>query len=244
MRRILNPLLGRTFKSSNFRRLIHSAFTRLQSLNTHRRRRYSQDRDDVVRLLQQDGLHNLALSRCEQVIKHQNLLDAYGMIEGYLNLLMDRIYLLVQQRECPDELKEAASGVVYAASRCRDFPELEEIKSVLTSRFGREFSGRAVELRNNSGVNELMMQKLSTRKPNMESKMNLLRAIASENVIALQLHQDQPSLPYQEKLEGNKRENRGGPIAKKSNGSSSSTSMHDKPKNTSPYRTRSSTRKR
>ena len=45
------------------------------------------------------------------------------------------------------------SSVVFAASRCEDFPELEEIKSVLSSRFGREFAARAVELRINNTVN-------------------------------------------------------------------------------------------
>jgi hypothetical protein len=56
-------------------------------------------------------------------------------------------------RECPDELKEAISGLIYAASRVGDFPELQEIRSTLTSRFGKEFAARAIDLRNNCGVN-------------------------------------------------------------------------------------------
>lgn len=55
-------------------------------------------------------------------------------------------------RECPEELKEAASGVLYAASRCGDFPEIQEIRAILTSRFGKEFASRAIELRNNCRV--------------------------------------------------------------------------------------------
>ena len=54
---------------------------------------------------------------------------------------------------CPDELREATSGMLYAASRCGDFPELQEIRAVLTSHFGKEFAARAIELRNNCGVN-------------------------------------------------------------------------------------------
>lgn len=56
-------------------------------------------------------------------------------------------------RECPDELEEAISGIIYAASRCGDFPELQEIRAVFTSRYGKEFADRAVELRNNCRVN-------------------------------------------------------------------------------------------
>lgn len=54
---------------------------------------------------------------------------------------------------CPDELREATSGLLYAASRCGEFPEIQEIRAVLTSHFGKEFAARAIELRNNCGVN-------------------------------------------------------------------------------------------
>lgn len=56
-------------------------------------------------------------------------------------------------RECADELKEALSSLIYAASRCGELPELQEIRRILTSVFGKEFAARAVELRNNCGVN-------------------------------------------------------------------------------------------
>jgi hypothetical protein len=92
---------------------------------------------------------------------------------------------------CPDELKEAISSLLYAASRCGEFPELQEIRAVLTSRFGKEFASNAIELRNNCGVNHKMMQKLSTRLPGLERRMEVLKEIASEHNIVLQF--DGPS---------------------------------------------------
>lgn len=56
-------------------------------------------------------------------------------------------------RECPDELKEAISSLIYSSSRCGDFPELIEIRSVFQSHFGKEFVACSIELRNNCGVN-------------------------------------------------------------------------------------------
>ncbi|XP_038884436.1 uncharacterized protein LOC120075284 isoform X1 [Benincasa hispida] len=225
MRRILNPLVGRSFKSSDFRRLVQSAFTRLRALKNHHHRRYSEGRDDVVRLLQ-DGLSGLALSRCEEMIEHQNLLDAYGMIEGYLNLLMESIYLLGRGRECPDELKEAVSSVVFASSRWKDFSELEDIKSILTSQFGKEFTGRAVELRNNNSVNDSIMQKLSTRKPNMDSKMNLLKVIASDNGITLQLNEEDALCSSIQTRKRSRQQNRSETLATNSYQTRSSSRKH------------------
>lgn len=56
-------------------------------------------------------------------------------------------------RECPDELKEAVSSLIFATSRCGGFPELQQIREMFVSRFGKEFAARAAELRNNCGVN-------------------------------------------------------------------------------------------
>lgn len=55
-------------------------------------------------------------------------------------------------RECPDELKEAISGLIFASSRCGDFPELQKIREIFKSRYGAEFDARAVQLRNYCGV--------------------------------------------------------------------------------------------
>lgn len=59
-------------------------------------------------------------------------------------------------RECPEELKEAISGLIFASSRCGDFPELVEIRSVITSRFGKECTAKAIELRNNCAVSSMV----------------------------------------------------------------------------------------
>lgn len=56
-------------------------------------------------------------------------------------------------RECPKELKEAISGMMFASSRCGEFPELQKVREMLTLWFGKEFVARAVELRNNCSVN-------------------------------------------------------------------------------------------
>lgn len=57
------------------------------------------------------------------------------------------------RRECPDELKEVISSLIFASSRCGEFPEVQKIREVFTLRFGQEFAARAVELRNGCGVN-------------------------------------------------------------------------------------------
>lgn len=199
----LDALLGRSFKTSKFKALVNLALARLAVLKNQKQTRFSLARSDVVQLLNL-GHQDRALLRVEQVIKEQNMLDAFAMIEGYCLLLSERVKLVEHDnRECPEELKEAISSLIFAASRCGEFPELQQIRALFTSRYGKEFTSRAVELRNNCGVNPKMIQKMSTRQPSLEARMKVLKEIANENGIALKLEEEEaPTIASEEKLIG------------------------------------------
>ncbi|CAI9756089.1 unnamed protein product [Fraxinus pennsylvanica] len=188
MGRKLDALLGKGFKTSKFKATLNLALSRLSVLKNQRHARCSVARSDVVEFLNL-GHHDRALLRVEQVIKEQNMLDVFTVMEGYCNLLIERINLIEQEKVCPDELKEAASSLIYATTRCGEFPELHELRAIFISRYGKEFAARAAELRNNCGVNLQIIQKLSTRMPSLESKMKVVKEIASEYNIVLQIEE-------------------------------------------------------
>ncbi|KAK4764632.1 hypothetical protein SAY86_025722 [Trapa natans] len=154
MGRKLDRLLGRGrgFRPSKLKPLLSLALVRLSVLKAQRQVSSSNSRSDVLQLLQL-GHGERALYRVEQVIKDQNMVDVYLLMERYCNLLIERVDLVEQERECPGELKEAVSSLIYASSRCGEFPELIQIRSVFQSYFGKEFVACSIELRNNCGVN-------------------------------------------------------------------------------------------
>ncbi|KFK43596.1 hypothetical protein AALP_AA1G146900 [Arabis alpina] len=182
----LDALLGRSFKTNKFKSLLNLALTRLSILKNQRQVRFTQAVSDVAELLKL-GQHENAYHRVEQVVKDQNTLDVLFFIHDYFTLLVDRVHLFENNRDCPDELLEAVSSLLFAASRIGEFPELQEIRHVLISRFGKDLAARSVELRNNCGVNPKIIQKLSTRHPPREVKMKVLKEIAAENNIVLKL---------------------------------------------------------
>ena len=53
----------------------------------------------------------------------------------------------------PEELREAAAGLLCATERCGGLPELQEVRTILAAKFGREFVSAASELRSGCGVN-------------------------------------------------------------------------------------------
>ncbi|OMO90241.1 hypothetical protein CCACVL1_07440 [Corchorus capsularis] len=204
----LDALLGRAFKPSKFKSHISLAISRLAVFKNQRQVRCNQARSDVVQLLQL-GHHDRALLRVEQVIKEQNMLDVFVMLEGYCNLVIERIHFIEQDRVCPEELKEAISGLLFASSRCGDFPELQEIRAVFTARYGKEFAARAIELRNNCGVNTKIIQKLSTRQPDLQNRRDVLKEIAAENGIALPV--EEISVSSEENMDVSKKESQAKP---------------------------------
>ncbi|CAL9214829.1 unnamed protein product [Arabidopsis halleri] len=184
----LDALLGRSFKTNKFKSLITLALTRLSILKNQRQARLSQAISDVTELLKL-GHHENAYHRVDQVVKDQNTLDVLFFIHGYFTLCIDRIHLFEHNRDCPEELLEAVSGLLFAASRIGEFPELQEIRSVLISRFGKDLAARSIELRSNCGVDRKIIQKLSTRHSPKEVRMKALKEIAAENNIVLKLEE-------------------------------------------------------
>ncbi|XP_071686441.1 uncharacterized protein [Rutidosis leptorrhynchoides] len=195
----LDALLGRKFKASKLKTTINLAISRLAILKNQRHARFTIARSDLIQLLRLN-YHEQALIRVDQVIKDQNMLDVYGMIHDYCLLFKQRINLLEQSNDCPEELKEAASSMLYAAPRCGEFPELQEIRGLLTTRFGKEFANNAIELRSNCIVSQKMIQKLSSKQSSLECRMMMLTGIAKENGIVLQLEKFSPEIIIKEKL--------------------------------------------
>ena len=61
--------------------------------------------------------------------------------------------VLVSCRDCPEDLKEAISSIVFAAPRSSDLPELMAARQIFGLKYGKEFILAAEELRPGCCVN-------------------------------------------------------------------------------------------
>ncbi|KAL6126045.1 hypothetical protein ACLB2K_074096 [Fragaria x ananassa] len=83
-------------------------------------------------------------------------------------------------RDCPSELREAISSIIFSAPRCSEVPDLLQIKNLFTAKYGKEFIAAASELRPDSGVNRTIIEKLSVSAPSGEERLKVLKEIAQE----------------------------------------------------------------
>ncbi|KAF7819712.1 IST1-like protein [Senna tora] len=152
------------------------AVSRIKLLKNKREVQLKQLKRDVAKLLQ-SGQDQIATIRVEHVVREEKTMTAYDFIEIYCELIAARLPIIESQKNCPTDLKEAISSVIFASPRCADIPELSDVRKHITAKYGKEFVSAAVELRPECGL----VEKLSAKAPDGPTKIKILNAIAEEH---------------------------------------------------------------
>lgn len=175
-------MFGKSFKSAKCKTTLRLAISRMKLIKNKSDLQMKQMRRDLAQLLQ-SGQEASARIRVEQIIREQNMMAAREFIELFCELIVARLPIIESQKNCPIDLREAISSLIFAAPRCADIPELIEIRSLFGSKYGKEFVAAAAELRPDCGVNRTIIEKLSVRTPSGEVKLKLMKEIATEHQI-------------------------------------------------------------
>ncbi|KAL9399332.1 hypothetical protein Peur_008293 [Populus x canadensis] len=175
-------MLHRSFKPAKCKTSLKLASSRIKLLKNKREAQVKQLKRELAQLLDA-GQERTARIRVEHVVREEKTLAAYELIEIYCELIVARLPIIESQKNCPIDLKEAISSVIFASPRCADVPELMDIRKHLTAKYGKEFVSAAVELRPDCGVSRLLVEKLSSKSPDGPTKIKILTAIAEEHNI-------------------------------------------------------------
>uniref|UniRef100_A0A6N2MAM3 PIN domain-containing protein n=1 Tax=Salix viminalis TaxID=40686 RepID=A0A6N2MAM3_SALVM len=157
------------------------AVARIKLLRNKREAVMRQMRRDIALLLR-SGQDATARIRCvvvEHVIREQNVFAANEFIELFCELVVSRLSIIAKRRECPADLKEGIASLIFASPRCSEIPELVALRKIFEKKYGKDFVSAATDLRPNSGVNRLLIDKLSVRPPSGEVKLKVMKEIAN-----------------------------------------------------------------
>ncbi|XP_042426493.1 IST1-like protein isoform X2 [Zingiber officinale] len=199
----ISSILRRGFNSSECKAEAKMAMFRIKLLRNKREAQVRQMRRDVALLLE-SGRNETARIRVEHVIREQNVMAANDIIELFCELIVARLPIIAKQRECPLDLKEGISSLIFASPRCSDIPELSRLLLIFEKKYGKEFVSTATELRPESEVNRMLIQKLSVKKPTGEVKLKVLKEIAKEYQVQWDSTESEQELlkPPEEVIEG------------------------------------------
>ncbi|XP_074274867.1 uncharacterized protein LOC141598933 [Silene latifolia] len=176
---MLNQLFNRGVLGARCKTCLNLAISRIKLLKNRRDAQLKQMRKEIALFLQ-SGQEAIARIRVEHVIREQNTLAAYEIIEMFCEFVLARVPILESQRECPIELREAITSIIFAAPRCSDLPDLLQIKNLFTAKYGKEFISAISELRPDTSVNRTIIEKLSVCAPPGQEKLKTLKEIARE----------------------------------------------------------------
>ncbi|GMY11125.1 IST1-like protein [Fagus crenata] len=196
-------LFRRGFNSSKCKTAAKMAVARIKLLRNKREVVVKQMRRDIALLLQ-SGQDATAQIRVEHVIREQNVLAANEFIELFCELVVARLSIISQQRECPADLKEGIASIIFASPRCSEIPELVALRNIFEKKYGKDFVSAATDLRPNCGVNRMLIDKLSVRTPGGEVKLKIMKEIAKEHQIQWDTTESEVELlkPPEERIEG------------------------------------------
>ncbi|KAL8480123.1 hypothetical protein ACS0TY_026887 [Phlomoides rotata] len=166
---MLDGILGRGF-SAKCKSLMKTTRSRIDVV---RRRAEAKQRflnEDLAKLLS-NGLDINAYGRTEEFIAGMNLLWSYKFVEQSCEYIGKQLSRMQKEGECPEECREAVASLMYAAARFSDLPELRELRDIFQQRYGSCME---------AFVNQKLIEKLSTRPPSKEKRLQVLQDIASE----------------------------------------------------------------
>lgn len=137
---------------------------RIQIASNKKSALLKQSMREVALLLAEDPpREEKAKIRAEALIRDDNMIEAYEILQLECELLHERIKLIQYSKTCPQDLVSVISTLIWASHRV-DFEELNLIRKQFSAKYGKVFVEHA--MRNVGGVlNERVVSKLSIEPP-------------------------------------------------------------------------------
>ncbi|XP_042056623.1 uncharacterized protein LOC121801239 [Salvia splendens] len=145
--------------------------TRIEIITKKRNATQKYLRNDVADLLR-NGMDSHAFDRAEGLLAEMNRSQCYQLIDEYCEHILKNLPAMNKQGECPEECREAAASLMFAAARFADLPELRELRTMFSERYGKSLDYY---------VSKQLTEKLKPDPPSKEAKLLLLHEIAAES---------------------------------------------------------------
>ncbi|OMP09583.1 hypothetical protein COLO4_05333 [Corchorus olitorius] len=167
-------------KASKCKKLIKRVQCRLKLLKNKRNSIVKQLREDIAQLIKL-GYEETAFKRAEQLFKDESILAVYDMLDSFCEFINIQLSYIRRNKDCPNDINEAVSSLIFASARCADLPELPAIRKLFGERYGQRFATAAVELLPGNLVNREIKEKLSIKSVSDDAKYRLFDEIVRDH---------------------------------------------------------------
>ncbi|KAL3159859.1 hypothetical protein ABBQ38_010260 [Trebouxia sp. C0009 RCD-2024] len=177
------------FNSNKCKTQCKLCVSRVKLMRNKRQLSMKQQHKEVADLIRANKQGNARI-RVEAVIRDHQTLQAYELIELFLELMAVRVQLIEKTKEMPADMTEAMSSLIYASHRLQDFQELVAIRGMLASKYSKEYVTEATSdlMCRKWHVNEDLIRCLAVDAPSPEEKLSWLSDIAQEHSVEWDAH--------------------------------------------------------
>ncbi|XP_054817144.1 uncharacterized protein LOC129316797 [Prosopis cineraria] len=191
-------------KASRCKKVIKRARCCLKLLKNRRLATARLLRQDVAELIK-NGHQHVAVNRVEQVIQDERLAAAYELLDYFCEFILTQLSYIRRHKDCPNDINEAVSSVIFASARCGDVPELCAIRKLFGHRYGEKFAAAAAELFPGNLVNHQLKDNLSVKSVSDDFKYRMVDEIARDYCLQSKLLAIEYCPDWQqEQVKGNK----------------------------------------
>jgi len=157
-------MFGIGFSASKVKPQLKLAVSRMQNASNKKAALMKQNMREIALLLSEEPpQEEKARMRAESLIRDDNLLVAYEILQLECELLVERLKLMESSKTCPPDLVSSVSTLIYAAPFV-DIPELTFVRKQFRLKYGKPFKDAAIN--NIKGVHqERVVSKLSFDPP-------------------------------------------------------------------------------
>ncbi|KAI9086771.1 hypothetical protein K1719_031365 [Acacia pycnantha] len=173
-------------KASKCKKVIKRARCRLKLLKNKRQAIVRHSREDVAELIK-CGHQESAVNRAEQLIKDETLSAAYELLDNFCEFILTQLSYIRRHKDCPNDINEAVSSLIFASARIGDLPELFVIRKLFGQRYGQRFATTAVELLPGNLVNNQLIESFSLKSVSNEVKYRVVDEIARDHCLQPEL---------------------------------------------------------
>ncbi|KAM3302346.1 putative protein isoform X1 [Capsicum chacoense] len=89
----------------------------------------------------------------EQLYRNECRLSVYNQLDAFCDCISMNLCDISRNSKLSDDVKEALSSMIFAASRCGELPELHSLRDLFKQHFGQAFDRINVELLPGNSVN-------------------------------------------------------------------------------------------
>ena len=140
------------------------AVSRIQIASNKKSALLKQAMREIAVLLSEDApREEKAKIKAEALIRDDDLIEAYEILQLECELLHERIKLIEYSNACPPDLVSVVSTLMWASRRV-DIPELNQIRQQFRAKYGKKFQESAMN-NVNGCLNERVVMKLSVDPP-------------------------------------------------------------------------------